>query len=962
MNDQATYFSAGIIGKQRSRDHQRVYTSEIYAKLMDPEHGERITELRRLAAIPETPENVLSELKKGLPAVVWQSLFPEGLDRAQKNVEAATGFVPIDIDAKDNPGVDLTQMKAQIAELAFVEGTWISPKGAGLHGVARVRLTDQKLYGRAAGEITGIIETATGLKLDHAMLDSIQALYLSYDPEAILKDDHEIVPYIPTPTGLSLALGPALYQACHSSDQFRDRSAFATRLGGHIAAGEIKQNDPWVEQAIDAICKTSEHPTDCRRKLEESIEYGKSTYKPEKRGKSSKETEDARALADVEEFSTKHTIWSTSVFSEKGEKPTFYIEQLLPYPHFEEIREQQLLQLAGKQKEPRSYDSKFLYYLSKNAPVQGPPVVQDNKKVNTREGIFDFRTGIMELWDPQQKILGHVPCTYIPKDKRLVPKDNRVDQFWMTFGKDVYQKMKHWAFSRVVAPEPGNANISCIGGAGCGKTKAVIGTWLVGMPSFLSMETIEKDQHEMVAFIGSFVNIDDEVDTAVFKGCTKMKLIASRTEFQVNPKHRAPFLVRNNVTPFSMGNRQPFLPDIDEAVLDRYIGIHFHLRFRYTTNEIKDLEAHLDAIPQFHWDCYWSDCVDIWREGKYTSPNRELMIAEYHRLRDSFYLFCSSTKHQKDGVETSVGDLVDIYQDDQRERARRALRSGKPFEKDERGIIKLREKAQEFLRHLGLEVYRKPKDHQLYVRNCIFLPESLFAEVDPDETFDFPEETWTEPEKAEESFRQENLDISMESEELPQFSSNYLGEFEKGKDEESEAGMAPEKSSLKYTSEKKREVFAFACQTREIPAKCFTISPEGRQVLDQIADIKRLRDSIPERLLTEKSILISTLTRATEEALRPILPGIIQDLARIGLLCISPDGGWIDLPATMPTLPGAFCGRTMTFQAVAEELKALNPEWSPNARNLCRYWTHAGLATSTQLDVTFLPPLGAENG
>jgi len=845
-----------------------------------------------------------------------------------------------------------------------MEGVWISPKGAGLHGVARVRLPRGLPYRQAAEQVVVIIEEATGLKLDRAMLDPVQALYLSYDPEAILKEDHEVQAYVPAPLGLSIPLGPALYQACHSSDPFRDRSAFATRLGGAIAAGELKPNDPWIEHAFDAICKTSEHPTDCRRKLEESIEHGKSTYKPEKRGKSSKETEDARALADVEEFSTKHTIWSTSVFSEKGEKPTFYIEQLRPYPHFEEIREQQLLNLAGKQKEPRSYDSKFLYYLSKNAPVQGPPTVQDNKKVNTREGIFDFRTGIMEPWDPQQKILGHVPCTYIPKDKRLAPKDNRVDQFWMTFGKDVYQKMKHWAFSRVVAPEPGNANISCIGGAGCGKTKAVIGTCkrLVGMPSFLSMETIEKDNHEMVAFVGCFVNIDDEVDTAVFKGCTKMKLIASRTEFQVNPKHRAPFLVRNNVTPFSMGNRQPFLPDIDEAILDRYIGIHFHQRFRYTTNEIKELDTFLDAIPQFHWDCFWSDCVDIWREGKYTSPNRELMIAEYHRLRDSFYLFCSSTKHQKSGVETSVGDLVDIYQDDQRERARRALRSGKPFEKDERGIIKLREKAQEFLKHLGLEVYRKPKDHQLYVRNCVFLPESLFAEVDPDETFDFPEETWTEPEKAEESFRQENLDISMESEELPQFSSQYLGEFKMEKDEENEVAMVPENSSLKYTSEKKREVFAFACQTREIPAKSSTISPEGHLVLDQIEAMARLRDSIPERSLTEKSILIATLTRTTEESLRPMLPGIIQALARTGLLCVSDDGKWIDLPGTMPTLPGPFCGRTMTFHEITEELKALNPEWSPYARNLCRYWTHAGLATSTQLNVTFLPALGAENG
>ena len=748
MFDLATYFPRGIIGKQASTCHQQVSPTRIFEQLMDPDHGDRITELRRLAADSATPTDVIAAHKKQLPAVVWQSLIRDGLDRKQANVEAVTGFVPIDIDGKDNPGKDLSQWKAQIAEFPFMEGVWISPTGGGLHAVARVQLSPAVTYQHAAEQVFAIVEGHTGLKVDHCTSSPVQSLFLSFDPEAAIKHESEVQPLLPAPPKVSLKLGPALYQACHGDDHFSDRSSFAARLGGAVAAGELKANDPWIEVALEAICKTSAHPTECRRKLDESIEYGKSTYEPEKRGKRKQEATEAEEITKA--FLNDHVLWSTNVYAEKSARPVFRLAEFTPNPRWVEVNEQALLCMMGLDKDPdRAFNCKVLYALSLMAQVKGPecdPAEVNNRLMNLRNGVYDTATGTLTTWTPEMKLLGALPRAYLHAGHpdRVVPAQNQVHTFLTRYGKDVYNRLLYWVFPKIFSPSAGNYIICLVGLPGCGKTTLLEGVCLrcVGAEATLPLEVVEKNSHELTQWEECYWNFFDEMSPDGLRRCEILKRLATQSTLTVNPKGSRIYPVRCVTTPVFGSNVMMWFPESDGAIFDRLIAVFFTVRFRHMSGQIEDLGAYFDTIPEAHWDSFYSDVLDIARENRHTKPPVAQMEAEYKLYRDRFFVFMSSAMRTAPGTRTRLSAIVEMYLEEHKEIRKRAARNHKQIADEKRGSGTLFDLARNYCGVLGLTVERDGHSKCEIVRDVVFSPETSSAPRELQKCVDLPDDLW----------------------------------------------------------------------------------------------------------------------------------------------------------------------------------------------------------------------------
>ncbi len=369
---------------------------------------------------------------------------------------------------------------------------------------------------------------------------------------------------------------------------------------------------------------------------------------------------------------------------------------------------QQVLLDAGLHTMARAFNNQFMYALSLNAQVVGPASMEHRKMVVLRNGVFDWGTFTLVPWAPELKLLGGSPVAYVTGPARIHPADNRVHQFLLTYGPDVYGRLIHWVFTRIIQPDPGGFLIFLIGVAGSGKTtmfRAVVRRLTGQSPASLSAVQIDEGGHELEKWHENHCNLADEIGGHEFKGVECLKRIATQSEFLVNPKYKTPFQVRCVTTPVFLGNRMPWLPDLDEALLDRLIFVRFGLRFR-GRDAIEDLDAYLDAIPQDHWDSFFSDLVDLVKDNRQsTIPPVELMRQDYELCRDNLFVWLSGNRRTTPGTQVPLAEVVSIYQEDQSRQEQRCKRTGKNFEPDRRGSGKLFELCKKYLTALGDAVF-----------------------------------------------------------------------------------------------------------------------------------------------------------------------------------------------------------------------------------------------------------------
>lgn len=208
------------------------------------------------------------ELKKMLPLVTVGAICAYG--RKLENVKSKTGWIALDIDAKDNQHLPNAEcIRNEIAKIKNIAFAGLSTGGKGVWALVKVSNPDKQ-----AQHFECIIKDfqSFGINLDTSKgRNPNDARFYSYDPEAIIKN--EIVVYTKLPTERTQSKAPEIVKiksnryvmsAFKSEIQALSIAKNGTRnetlfkcsaaLAGFVAAGAL--NEIEVRQAIEKTALT----------------------------------------------------------------------------------------------------------------------------------------------------------------------------------------------------------------------------------------------------------------------------------------------------------------------------------------------------------------------------------------------------------------------------------------------------------------------------------------------------------------------------------------------------------------------------------------------------------------------------------------------------------------------------------------------------------------------------------
>lgn len=148
----------------------------------------RVRELVKQGKLDEA-----SEAKKALPAVSLSGCVVTG-GRGRAVDEGRfehSGLLQIDLDAKDNPGKTVEEMREVLIEDPRMIAVFITPSGNGVKGIARIpaKASTHKAAFLAAEEHFRNL----GLKIDPSCKDPVRLCFVSHDERAWLRMDTEEV-------------------------------------------------------------------------------------------------------------------------------------------------------------------------------------------------------------------------------------------------------------------------------------------------------------------------------------------------------------------------------------------------------------------------------------------------------------------------------------------------------------------------------------------------------------------------------------------------------------------------------------------------------------------------------------------------------------------------------------------------------------------------------------------------
>lgn len=135
-----------------------------------------------------------AELKRQLPLVTVSGLFRP--TRKVEHLVAHSGLICLDIDGKDNPNIDIEEMRAILQERSDVAYASLSAGGKGMFAILPIAYPHQHLAQFMALEDEFL--QLYGIRLDRACKDVTRLRAASYDDRAYINPDAR--PY----TGVSL--------------------------------------------------------------------------------------------------------------------------------------------------------------------------------------------------------------------------------------------------------------------------------------------------------------------------------------------------------------------------------------------------------------------------------------------------------------------------------------------------------------------------------------------------------------------------------------------------------------------------------------------------------------------------------------------------------------------------------------------------------------------------------------
>lgn len=133
-------------------------------------------------------------LKKRLPIVTVGAICEGG--RKLENVKKKTGWVAIDIDAKDNPHLAYPEnVRDEISKISYIAYSGLSVSSKGVWALVKIKNADKQ------AEHFEQLKTdfkRLGIHLDPSKgKNPNDARFLSYDPDAIIKSDFQVYDRLP---------------------------------------------------------------------------------------------------------------------------------------------------------------------------------------------------------------------------------------------------------------------------------------------------------------------------------------------------------------------------------------------------------------------------------------------------------------------------------------------------------------------------------------------------------------------------------------------------------------------------------------------------------------------------------------------------------------------------------------------------------------------------------------------
>lgn len=138
------------------------------------------------------------KMKRQLPQIIFSGVFEKRADNA---IKSYSGLLVVDLDSKDNPQVNLVEMKSLLAQDPYIYAIFVSPSGRGLKILVRVAepigsVTDatalKKSHAASAKTFFSYLNHVYGLKADKSGTDLSRACFISWDPDLVINEKANI--------------------------------------------------------------------------------------------------------------------------------------------------------------------------------------------------------------------------------------------------------------------------------------------------------------------------------------------------------------------------------------------------------------------------------------------------------------------------------------------------------------------------------------------------------------------------------------------------------------------------------------------------------------------------------------------------------------------------------------------------------------------------------------------------
>lgn len=125
-----------------------------------------------------------SQLKKGLPVIMWQGIFN---CRGKSGLKSLSGALCIDIDHKSED--ELLMLKSTLTTVPWVLAFFRSPSGDGLKVLVKASVKTPQEYENCYAQLIDVFRNTFECEVDESCKEYSKACYTSYDPDIYVNPD-----------------------------------------------------------------------------------------------------------------------------------------------------------------------------------------------------------------------------------------------------------------------------------------------------------------------------------------------------------------------------------------------------------------------------------------------------------------------------------------------------------------------------------------------------------------------------------------------------------------------------------------------------------------------------------------------------------------------------------------------------------------------------------------------------